>query len=68
MIRRPYRRRTKDILNLALKSLAPKEELLCTNKTFEAIDERISLFYSVNSGQRHAVISWGPVKKVKRLI
>ena len=67
MIRRTFRRRPKDILNLALKSLEPKDELICTPKTFAAIDERVTLFYSLNPTQRYAVISWGAVKKVKRL-
>jgi hypothetical protein len=65
--RRPYRRRPKDILNLALKSLAPKEELLCTSKTFDAINERVALFYSVNPTQKYAVTPWDGVKKIKRL-
>ena len=65
--RRSFRRRPKDILNLALKTLSPKEELLCTRRTFEAISERVNLFYDLNPTQRYAVISWGDVKKIKRL-
>jgi hypothetical protein len=62
-----YRRKKRNILNLALKSLAPSEFLLCTNRTFESINDRVAEFYRANPTQRYAVIPQGSLKKIKRL-
>ena len=42
------RRRPKEILNFGIENLGPSEFLLCTRKTFEAISERLNLFYGLH--------------------
>ena len=67
MDRRPYRRRNKDILALTLKSLAPNEEILCTENTYRNIRERVDEITAYYSDRIFRTSNWFGVQKVKRI-
>jgi hypothetical protein len=60
-------RKPKDILTLALKSLWAGEELLCTSRTYGNIRERVDAFSVSHKDRRLATISWGEIKKIRRV-
>jgi hypothetical protein len=57
----------KDILTLALKNLWPGEELLCTRRCYTNIAERLNEFANAHKDRRLATISWGEIKKIRRV-
>ena len=68
----PRRRRTirrpKDILTLALKNLWPGDELLCTARTGDAIRSRVDAFRASKQDWRVEIISYGPIRKIRRVL
>lgn len=65
--RRPYRQRTRDILILALRSLAPAEEILCTSASYRNIRDRVEAFKATHPERVYRNIDWYNVTKIKRV-
>ena len=65
--RRPFRRRPKDILNLALKNLWPGEELLCTVQAYRNIKDRLDVIAKTWPDRKIGVIPSGPIMKLRRV-
>ena len=65
--RKTYRRRPKDILVLALKSLFPTDELLCTESTFRNIRERVEEFKALHPDRIIRSFPAGGLQKIKRI-
>ena len=66
--RRRAIRRPKDILTLALKNLWPGDELLCTARTGDAIRSRVESFRASKQDWRVEIISYGPIRKIRRVL
>jgi hypothetical protein len=64
---RPFRRRKRDILALALKNLAPAEELFCTDATYLNIKERVGIIKARYSDRTFKTIGWYGIQKIKRI-
>ena len=66
--RKPFRRKPKDILALALKNLWAGEELICTKTTYNAIADRVDKFSAIQTDRRLATISLGEIRKIRRVM
>lgn len=64
---RRFVRKRKDILALALKGLWPGQELLCTPRTYAAIEQRLEAFLAVQQDKRLATIRYGELRKIRRV-
>ena len=60
-------RKPKDILALALKGLWPGDELICTERTYHAIRDRVDAWTKVQQDRRIATIHADPLKKLRRV-
>ncbi len=65
--RRRFTRRPKDILTLALKNLWAGEELICTQRTYDAIRDRVNDFARSKQDRRIATIRALPLVKLRRV-
>jgi hypothetical protein len=65
--RKRFTRKPKDVLSLALRNLWPGEELLCTRRCYTNIAERLNEFANAHKDRRLATISWGEIKKIRRV-
>ena len=61
-------RRQRDILNLALKNLWAGDELICTERTYGRIKDRVDAFRSSRQDKRIDIIPWGNLRKIRRTI
>ena len=61
-------RKPKDILVIALRNLWPGEEILCTSRTGENVRSRVDVFCQSRRDLRIEMISYGPVKKIRRVL
>jgi hypothetical protein len=66
--RKRFTRKPKDVLVLALLNLWPGDELLCTNRTYEAIQNRLKVFRQSRQDIRLATMSSGAVRKIRRVL
>lgn len=64
---RRFIRKPKDTLNLALKNLWPGEELICTPRTYAAIEQRLEAFRAVQQDKRIATIRDKDLRKIRRV-
>jgi hypothetical protein len=64
--RKRVTKRPKDVLGLALKNLWQGETLICTERTWNNIRERVEAFKESHKDRRIVVIPYGPIKKIRR--
>jgi len=68
-VRRPhFKRRPKDHLHLALKSLFQGEEIIVTTRTYDNIKCRVDSFNRERQDRRMAVIPSGSIRKIRRVV
>jgi len=66
--RKTFRRKPKDILDIALRNLFQGEELLCTPRTLENIKGRVESFNLLRQDRRMSVISSVGIRKIRRVV
>jgi len=64
---RRSRNDTKDVLGLALKTLHIGEELVCTNKSYLDIHDKIEAFRQYRGDVKIAVITHGNLRTIRRV-
>ena len=65
--RKRFTKKPKDILTLALKNLWQGEELICTQRCHTNIAERLNEFANAHKDRKLATITWGNIKKIRRV-
>ena len=66
--RKTFKRRPKDILDIALRNLFQGDELICTPRTLENIRERVEQFNQLRQDRRVSVISSVGIRKIRRVV
>ena len=68
--RRQFRRRPKDVLVIALRNLLQSEELLCTQRTYTNIKDRLEAFRESRKDViRIETVPYGPtMRKIRRVV
>ena len=65
--RRKRTTKPKDILILALRNLLVSQEITCTPQTYDKIKDRVDAFCQSRKDLRFAQITWGNIRKIKRI-